>query len=169
MRLYSFVAGGYLSDLQKGLQTAHGVARLFTLFNKNRDIPQQQKQIECLNDWANHHETIIILNAFNHQKVRDIYHTLKPLADELHLPSAIFYEDEESMNGMATCTCVVVPEHYYNVIPFVKSVGFIEGFRKNKNFARYYEYVDSNGITTEYEEGTTEYKFIDVIKSRTLA
>ena len=84
-RLYTFVAGLYLSELQKGLQTAHVVGELFA------DTELLSKQRDALLNWAQTDKTIIILNALNHGGVVAAHDIMYPLADELGLPSAIFY------------------------------------------------------------------------------
>lgn len=57
LRLYSFT-NYYLSDLQKGLQTAHLVSEMFTKYVTG-------KHKKMLFEWATNHKTIIILNGGN--------------------------------------------------------------------------------------------------------
>lgn len=110
-RLYSFVAGLYLNELQKGLQTAHVVGDL-SQFKVN--TPQRA----VFDAWASTDKTIIILNALNHGGVVELESVLSELAEGLGLPCATFREDEVSMNGMATAVGIVVPEKYYNAVPY---------------------------------------------------
>ena len=107
-RLYSFVAHHYLSPLQTGLQTAHVVSEL-SQFKFNT------KQAEIFNEWASRDKTIIICGAGNHQGVLDCHAELfRTGSGALALPVALFREDEQSMNGMATACGVIVPECYWS-------------------------------------------------------
>lgn len=104
-RLYTFVAHHYLSPLQCGLQTAHVVG----------DMSQKYPDDEVFKTWADIDKTIIICGAGNHRGVVDCWTTMKPLCDQVKLPVAIFYEDERSMNRMATACGIVVPEKFSQV------------------------------------------------------
>lgn len=162
MRLYSFVAGNYLSNLQKGIQTAHGVSELFSVYHGDSE---QKNKLDC---WAKNAKTIIVLNAFNHQGVLDVYDKLEGLARKLELPITIFNEDGVSMNNMATCTAIVVPTHLYDVKKKFKPVYSAI----NPPEAPEYVYVheDENGTPINtYEGGTIEYEFIEILKSYPLA
>ena len=106
-RLYTFVAGLYLSELQKGLQTAHVVSELSQF--------KRGSQQAAFNDWALQDKTIIICNAGNHKGVVDCWTELERINTALSLPAAIFYEDEQSMNKMATACGVIVPRKYWDV------------------------------------------------------
>lgn len=115
-RLYSFVAGLYLSELQKGLQTAHVVGDLAAQVVSATSM--RPEAIYAFRTWAGTDKTIIILNALNHGGVVELEGTLSELAAGLGLPCATFREDEVSMNGMATAVGIVVPEKYYNAVPY---------------------------------------------------
>jgi hypothetical protein len=115
-RLYSFVANGYLSPLQCGLQTAHVVGEIANdvASHKGEDIHSYRAFFE----WAEQDKTIIICAAFNHQGVVDCYAELERTGrGALCLPSAIFREDEQSMNSMATACGIVVPQKYWDTEP----------------------------------------------------
>lgn len=96
-RLYSLVAGLYLSKIQCGIQTAHLVSEM----SLHRD--------EVYNEWASQDKTIIVLNALNHAIVSETHAQLEQLGSVLGLPTGIFCEDEVSMNNMATATGIIVP------------------------------------------------------------
>lgn len=151
LRLYSIVAHHYLSPLQCGLQTAHVVAEL-SLYKSNTD------QAQDFNAWAHTDKTIIILGAGNHAGVLDAYDTLQPLANQLGIPCAIFREDEQSMNGMATACGLVVEEELWaaqlNTDP-------VAGDR--------WEYIDANFNVTLYDAGSVKGQFIQKLKSYRLA
>ncbi len=107
-RLYSFVANHYLSPLQCGLQTAHVVSELSQVEDRT---PTED---DAYGTWAVQHKTIIICGAGNHQGVLDCHAELVRTATALGLPVALFREDEQSMNGMATACGVIVPECYWD-------------------------------------------------------
>ena len=108
-RLYAFVANHYLSPLQCGLQTAHVVSEMF-----HESVPLQR---DALEQWAGEDKTIIICGAGNHKGVVDCWSEIERINSALPtmLPGAIFREDEQSMNGMATACGVIVPKKYWDV------------------------------------------------------
>lgn len=107
-RLYTFVAGLYLSELQKGLQTAHVVGEV-------SQYKPNTSQGRDFSTWAREDKTIVICSAANHQGVVDCWAELERVNSALCLPAAIFREDEQSMNGMATACGVIVPKKYWDV------------------------------------------------------
>lgn len=161
MRLYSFVPAHYLSQLQCGLQTAHGVARLFKEHPKNK----------YLLSWADEHDTIIILNASNHAGVTESYTKFQPLAQKLGLPISIFHEDEQSMNEMATCASMIVPEKYYSAQEdFADLAANIYLGDQSTRICRDYTCTDQNGkVTSRYAVGTIQHDLISGLKSYRLA
>ena len=98
MRLYTFV-NYYLSSLQQGLQTAHVVSELFVHYPNDA----------LLNDWAQNHKTIVILNGGNSQSIWEICMRLATH----NLPRGIFEEDAQSLNCAVTACGVIVPAHIY--------------------------------------------------------
>ena len=113
-RLYTFVANHYLSPLQCGLQTAHVVGEL------SREVwSSDHRPFEVYVKWATVDKTIIICAAGNHAGVVETFTTLRNLSYPLHFlaPTAIFHEDEQSMNGMATACGIIVPDRIYDAKP----------------------------------------------------
>jgi hypothetical protein len=100
LRLYSFT-NNWLSDLQKGLQTAHAVAELSS----------------CLIDfntyynWTNRDKTIIMLKGGTSHDLENYY----KLATKTNYNTAIFREDTKSLNGAATAMVVIVPENIWSL------------------------------------------------------
>ena len=151
-RLYTFVAGLYLSELQKGLQTAHVVGELSQYkYNTN--------ERNVFDDWALQDKTIIICNAGNHQGVRDCWSELVRINSALSLPAAIFYEDGQSMNGMATACGVIVPQCYYDVT-------FVPGGPCSEGEIGIH---DARGYVRRYPLTHAEGQFINHIKKYRLA
>jgi hypothetical protein len=158
-RLYTFVANLYISPLQAGLQTAHVVSEL-SRFKKNTS------QARAFDEWATNDKTIIICAAANHKGVVDCHAELmRTGGDALGLPVAIFHEDEQSMNGMATACGVIVPEQYWNV---VYESAFDTGLHDRWMWSK----RDADGKVTglkEYPTTHPEGQFIQHIKSFRLA
>ncbi len=158
-RLYSFVANHYLSPLQCGLQTAHVVSEIVTNISNRHD--------GTFMDWAALDKTIIICGAGNHQGVLDCWAEIKCTGiDTGFMPGAIFFEDEQSMNGMATACGVIVPQKYWDVV-------YEDGIQNGLGYERYVHAVkDINGTVTqliEYPLTHPEGMFIKHIKGYRLA
>lgn len=100
--LYSFV-NYYLSDLQRGLQTAHVVSELFIKYDYLQ--PQENNRLHF---WARNNKTIIILNGGNSKNLLDINCFLYGRA--YGYPTERFYEDKDSLNGALTCVGLIFPQ-----------------------------------------------------------
>lgn len=108
-RLYSFVANGYLSPLQLGLQTAHAVADMSVKYNDDNSEDQAYRT------WACEDKTIIICGAFNHDGVLNCFEELRECGRALRLPTSVFFEDQSSLNGAATACAIVLPRALWDV------------------------------------------------------
>jgi hypothetical protein len=160
-RLYSFVANNYLSPLQCGLQTAHVVSEL------SRRYPAGSRSDAVYRDWATNDKTIIICGAGNHKGVLDCFVELDRLGDRgLELPTALFREDEQSMNGMATACGVIVPERYWGAI-------YEDGIDNGLGYERFtYGHCNNDGVLIGIEGYPLHYaegEFIKHIKGYKLA
>lgn len=157
-RLYSFVANAYLSPLQCGLQTAHVVSEIVCDITSRHD--------GTFMEWATKDKTIIICGAGNHNGVVDCWTELKRTGiDPGFVTGAIFYEDAQSMNGMATACGVIVPEMYWGAV-FERFVD--TGVEDRWVWAK----KDENGMTIEikpYPLTSPEGQFITHIKNYRLA
>lgn len=160
-RLYSFVAGLYLNELQKGLQTAHVVSEL-SQFKVNT------AQRAVFDSWASTDKTIIILNALNHGGVVQLESVLSELATSLGLPCATFREDEISMNGMATAVGIVVPEKYYNAVPYYERTIVNGAWMNGEQHGWTYTDLDASEVFV-YANGTSEANLISTLKAYRLA
>lgn len=158
-RLYTFVAGLYLSPLQRGLQTAHVVGELMTKYK-----PDFNDVADSAYDWAAEDKTIIICDAGNHQGVVDCWAELKRTAiDTVMVCGAIFHEDEQSMNGMATACGVIVPKKYWDVTWVADETYFGGG---------YWQHIDDSTPTCrqyKFDLAYPEGQFISHIKKYRLA
>ena len=159
-RLYAFVANHYLSPLQCGLQTAHVVSEIMSRSHALSSLNQ------AVLDWATKDKTIIICGAGNHKGVVDCWAELQRTGIDTGLVAgAIFHEDEQSMNGMATACGVIVPEKYWDVT-FVAGDPFAEG---EGNLHDAYEHLDARGYARRMPVTHPEGQFIKHIKSFRLA
>lgn len=160
-RLYSFVANHYLSPLQCGLQTAHVVSEIAVADHLTLSLYQSFR------DWAQDDKTIIICGAGNHQGVLNCWAELKRTAvDPGFVTGAIFREDEQSMNGMATACGVIVPQRYWDVT-------YDDGIENGLGYERYVHAVkNAEGAVTnlyQYTLDTPIGQFIKHLKSYRLA
>jgi hypothetical protein len=153
-RLYSFVANGYLSPLQCGLQTAHAVGDMSVRYNDDKPHDHAYRT------WAGEDKVIIICGAFNSGGVQDCYAELQRVGQVLGLPISIFFEDEASLNGAATACAVVVPQKYWDAKP-VKD--------EFNGQVRAWEYIDEQFVSTLYPMTHAEGQFINHIKQYRLA
>jgi hypothetical protein len=117
MRLYSFVNGNYLSGGQHGLQTGHAAVHIARMAHNKMAV-----------EWADKHETFIILNAHNYAGLLRITNELSDLITmynallrdkSLSLPYTTFFEDFDSLGGIQTCFACVLPEEFYTEIPLL--------------------------------------------------
>ena len=118
---YSFVAHHYLSPLQQGLQTAHAVALLSYAVHSHAvgqlSFATNRPNREQFAQWSGFDKTIIICGASNHAGVVHAYEQFKIFTDTGllgYMQPVIFFEDEQSMNKMATACGVLVPSRYYD-------------------------------------------------------
>ena len=153
-RLYSFVANGYLSPLQCGLQTAHAIAEMSIKYSDDTQADHAYRT------WAGEDKTIIICAAFNSKGVIDCVSELNRTCSALALPVSIFYEDIDSLNGAPTACAVVVPQKYWDVKP-VYSV--FEGDTIG------WQFIDTELNVTKFPLTHPEGQFIDHIKGYRLA
>jgi hypothetical protein len=122
-RLYTFV-NFYLSDIQRGIQSAHLVHDMFinwTGVSVNEEPTtwylEKIKRRNALIEWAALHKTMIVCNGGNSQDLDQLFTELshwQRLEREYHLPFDSFYEDGPSLNHALTCVGVVLPEDLYD-------------------------------------------------------
>jgi hypothetical protein len=155
MRLYSFV-NYYLSPLQHGLQTAHCVSDMSRTYKVNT------RQAAVYNDWADNHKTIIICNGGNVAMLEDLYTRLIDPTDAFDLPLVKFYEDEQSLSGALTSVATIVPAKFYDA-------KFVPDPTSPHELSGVYQYIDPDGRTTRYSIDTSEFQFIQLLKSFRLA
>jgi len=162
MRLYSFV-NYYLSDLQRGLQTAHVVAELGASYPRlTPQVPliTEEPATRILWDWAINHKTIIILNGGNSAELIKLYNELvSPLRSRY--PVAFFEEDEASLNMATTAVGIVLPAMMYEAVQEHSQLEIETAFTyAPEGFTRSW---------ARYEVDTPEWKLLKALKTYRLA
>jgi hypothetical protein len=159
MRLYSF-ANFYLSPLQHGLQTAHCVSDMAAMVaNLGTD---HISLVDTFYDWARNHKTIIICNGGNVAMLEDLFTRLVDHSHKFSLPLVKFYEDEQSLNNALTSVAILVPAWAYDV-------KFMRGERGDFTTVDAYVHEPEGQPGLRFEEGSTEFAFISLLKSFRLA
>lgn len=106
-RLFSFT-NSWLSDLQKGLQTAHVVGALWKKYAIDADLKYPYMESSLLNCWLGFENTIIIYKSGDCATLRSISYLLH--IEYNPYPWASFHEDENSLNGALTAVGIILPE-----------------------------------------------------------
>lgn len=119
-RLYSFT-NMYLSSIQKGIQTAHIVSDMSALWCDNGPDPIVKKVFD---DWADIDKTIIVLNGGNQKSLEEIYVCLELFGYEHSLPTARFYEDQESLGGALTAVGIILPIEIYELAASMRGIQY---------------------------------------------
>lgn len=170
-RLYSFVAGLYLSPLQNGLQTAHAVSEMYADLEEGAT-----KNMDAFRTWASKDKTIIICNALNSAGVAEAYNKASFYGTRLNLPVTVFNEDTQSLNDAPTAAAIIVPRCIYDAqrapkpteLSFFKKMRVaIFGGRPPNKVA--FTFTDDAGFVHEYNHGSIEAEFINFLKSYRLA
>jgi hypothetical protein len=160
MRLYSFV-NYYLSPLQHGLQTAHCVSDMAAMV-AGKVQATDNPLYRTFFDWAENHKTIIICSGGNVAMLEDLFTKLIDPALEFKLPLVKFYEDEQSLNNALTSVALIVPEKFYDA-------KFVPDPTSPHELSGVYQYTDADGRITRYSVDTSEFQFIQLLKSFRLA
>jgi hypothetical protein len=115
-RLYSFVNKLYMSPIQLGIQTAHAVS---TLMAKTQRAMLAGEDAAGTNErtmlWATESPTIMVCEGGNVGMLLSLEARLGALADRMGLPWASFREDEESLGGVITAVCALIPDDISNL------------------------------------------------------
>jgi hypothetical protein len=151
MRFYSLV-NYYLSDLQRGLQTAHAVSEMLV------DPKNCKAKLQHYHQWAKDHKTIIILNGGNSKMLQESYDNLSIWCTAAGLPITKFHEDEQSLNCALTCVGLVLPEEIYGAK------------RASNDFISHYEFRNADGIWMKnYYPAEPAYQILEILNKFKLA
>lgn len=105
MRAY-FFCNFYLSNIQKGIQSAHCIVDLIYKYRESSSDFRLQ-----INHWCIEHKTMILLNGGNQESLFDLFTFL--ISPENPYPFEKFHEDGPSLNGALTCVGIILPEKIY--------------------------------------------------------
>lgn len=109
-----------LSDIQKGIQTAHGIAEYGEL--AHRDFDSGDKQIfDKYNDWVTKDKTIIVLNGGTTGQNSTMSRYLDDLF-KLKVVNSVFYEPDLN-DAMTAIAFVLDMEKDSHVVQYLKSMG----------------------------------------------
>lgn len=157
MRFYSFT-NFYLSSIQQGIQPGHACVELFLKYKGD------SKQHDILYDWAENHKTFMCMNGGNNASLEDLHSFVEDVNNPY--PYAVFYEDEQSLNGVMTSIGMVLPEKIYLTAlaernAFRSSVfqRFEEHFVE-EYFTRIATFVDEEGNGREFLFTDWEYDLV---------
>jgi hypothetical protein len=113
-RLYA-LAHAMISPLQRGLQVAHVVGELAAHCEPELGGEAPVLATGAWRDWVLRDKTIIILNGGMSPSIQAAYaEVLRPAADLLRLPAAVFAEDD-SLAGAVTAAGIIVPESLWGL------------------------------------------------------
>lgn len=119
MRAY-FIANMYTAGIHAGIQSAHC---LHEMYEKYRDY-HNPKPGKVLQNWAENHKTIIVLNGGYSSRLRELFLTFRNHAPRLELPYANFHESMDALDGALTCVGIILPEAIYNFPKFQPTYEF---------------------------------------------
>lgn len=109
-----FFTNMYISDIQRGIQTAHCISDMHTKY--------QLESNDCskiLNKWSEYDKTMIVLNGGYSSHLKDI---MSIFDDQNELPWDSFYESMEALDGTLTCVGIIIPEYIYETAKMFKDM-----------------------------------------------
>lgn len=107
-KLFAFT-NTYLSDLQKGLQTAHLVGDMSWDYTKGLAGKKNPKAAKLFEEWRTVHRTIIIFNGGNHETLGEMFDKYK---EQRKYPVGLFQEDHQSLRGAHTVFGIILPDPF---------------------------------------------------------
>lgn len=168
-RLYCFVNNLYMSPIQLGIQSAHGVSTLMAkaarrlAYGPIDDLPMALAAME----WAEQSPTMIVCQGGNVAGLLALEKIFAGFGDALRLPVASFREDEASLGGAITCVCALVPETYFSLSPIRLESGDM-GFAPSEDSTVDVSSID-NGLPVTAESHPTLHGFLSIVKTARLA
>ena len=108
----------YFGGAQAGIQAQHAATRLSRKYHKYNEEEfyfksvEINNKIEMINDWADNHETSIVLNAGMHGDLVLMEEFLE--SKENIFPWARFNESEYAANGCYTSIAIVLPDRIFD-------------------------------------------------------
>jgi hypothetical protein len=155
LRLYSF-CNFYLSSIQQGIQTGHAAVRLVRKY-----LGSASSCRDMVKDWADNHETFIILNGGDNDGVEAAHAAIIGSG----YPFDHFRESQGALGGMKTCCAVILPESVFNA-----KVDPHFGWAQSPSI-NYISTFEENGVLVHRYFGPEdpEYPLIQLLRSSRLA
>lgn len=91
-----FVVNRYMLGLQAGIQAGHCAAELVHEHHSNSVVKQ----------WVTKDKVMIVLHGGGHSDLRKLF----KISQKMKIPSSIFHEGLEDLNGAATCVGMVLSD-----------------------------------------------------------
>ena len=121
-----------MSSIQQGIQAAHCQMELFNKYkeidlydyaystsgNPPEDIIIRANLADQLFNWSKNHKTMICLSAGNNTQLTEIKELFE---HDNKYPWSHFNEDEESLGGILTNVCIVLPPEIYETASKIRS------------------------------------------------
>lgn len=105
-----FFTNMYMSSIQRGIQSTHAVARAFVKYG--------QDEAELLWEWAEEHETIIVLDAGYSEEIDSLANFFAH--GDNPYPWTLYNESQAALNGAATCAMIILPEEVFKTAEKVR-------------------------------------------------
>lgn len=125
MRAY-FFGNMYLSSIQQGIQAAHAVAAMYTKYlplphrQDPGDVFSYDDEAAYLTDWAENHETMILLNAGYSSTIHELCEFFQSMDNPY--PWSAFYEGKDALDGALTTVGIILPEDIYEGAAVLRNV-----------------------------------------------
>ena len=121
MRAY-FFGNMYLSDKQQGIQAQHVTTRLFTKYRLHLEV--YKETFEMLFDWAENHETTILLNGGMADDLTELHNFFEQAYcnKDNFFPYSYFRESKEALGQCMTSVGIILPPSIYNGVKAMQKV-----------------------------------------------
>ena len=112
LRCYTFTLF-QLSSIQQGIQAGHAAVELVINYPQNPTIFTEQGFLPLNNvqEWAHYWKTMVLLNGGDLSELRELI----LFFSTTHNPFmwTLFYESEESLDGIPTSIAIILPERIF--------------------------------------------------------
>jgi len=155
MKVYN-LAPMYLSSIQQGIQAAHAQVKLVKKYSDDTSVQS----------WVDS-PTTVCLNGGSSIRMHEFKDFLEMYST---LPWTFFREDEESLEGLLTNICILVPEHvsaaYYELVEnkeYLVDGEYVE-FETLEDFFTAININTPSETLTAYEEFTNIYGELNIFE-----
>jgi len=109
-----FFTNMYISDIQRGIQTAHCISDMHMKYKYHSDV-----NIKIVDHWANHDKTMIVLNGGYSSHLMEL---VSIFSDQYDLPWEAFFESAEALGGALTCVGIIIPDYIYETAKLLRNM-----------------------------------------------